>query len=296
MKKKNIFNKLLDNLKYQDSLSQLIIINVAIFLVIALLKVLVVLFELPFLDLQPYLEVSSVIGYTLRHIWVLFTYMFVHYEVLHILFNMLMLYWFGRIFLTYFTPKNLVALYILGGLAGALFYILTFNTIPYFIKMNPTSMIGASASVMAIIFGAAFYNKDQEVMMLLFGRVKIIYIALFIFVLDFIALGGSSNQGGHVAHIGGALLGYFYAVRYRKGKDITRWINLLIDKIVNLFKPKPKMRVVQRNNRSEDDFSYNERKHNESAEVDRILDKIKQSGYNSLNDNEKKRLFDASNK
>lgn len=289
---KSIFN----NLKYRDSLSQLIIINVAVFLVIALLRVFVVLFELPVPDLGSYIEVSSSIGITLQHIWVLFTYMFVHYDILHILFNMLMLYWFGRIFLSYFTPKNLVALYILGGLAGALIYIFTFNTVPYFIKMNPSSMIGASASVMAIIFGAAFYNKNQEVIMFLFGRIKIIYIAIFIFVLDFLALGGSSNQGGHIAHIGGALLGYFYATQYRKGKDITRWINLLLDKIVNLFKAKPKMRVTRKNTQKEEDYSYNQRKNNESLEIDRILDKIKQSGYNSLNDDEKKRLFDASNK
>lgn len=296
MKQNNKFTQLLNNIKYRDSLSQLIIVNVAEFLVIALLRVFVVLFELPAPDLSPYIEVSSGISITLKHIWVLFTYMFVHYDVFHILFNMLMLFWFGRIFLTYFTPKNLIALYILGGLAGALFFILTFNTIPYFLKMNPSSMIGASASVMAIIFGAAFYNKDQEVMMFLFGRVKIIYIAIVIFILDFIALGGSSNQGGHIAHIGGALLGYFYATQYRKGKDITRWINLLIDKFVNLFKAKPTMRVKRKNTKSEDDFSYNKRKHTESLEIDRILDKIKQSGYTSLNDDEKKRLFDASNK
>ena len=296
MKHTNKYTQLLNNLKYRDSLSQLIIINVAVFLVIALLRVFVVLFEIPAPDLRPYIEISSSISYTFKHIWVLFTYMFVHYDVLHILFNMLMLYWFGRIFLTYFTPKNLIALYLLGGLAGALFYMLTFNTIPYFVKMNPSSMIGASASVMAIIFGAAFYNRDQEVMMFLFGRIKIVYIAVFIFALDFLALGGSSNQGGHIAHIGGAMLGYFYATQYKKGKDITCWINLLIDKIVNLFKAKPNMRVTRKNNKSEDDFSYNQRKHNESSEVDRILDKIKQSGYNSLNNDEKKRLFDASNK
>lgn len=289
---KTIFN----NLKYRDSLSQLIIINVAIFLVIALLRVFVVLFELPAPNLLAYVEVSSNITTTVKHIWVLFSYMFIHYDILHILFNMLMLHWFGRIFLTYFTPKNLVALYILGGLAGALFYILTFNTIPYFIKMNPSSMIGASASVMAIIFGVAFYNKDQEVIMLLFGRVKIIYIALFIFVLDFLALGGTSNVGGHIAHIGGALIGYYYATQYRKGKDITRWINLLIDKVFDLFKAKPTMRVTRNNNKAKDNADYNQRKHNKTLEIDRILDKIKQSGYNSLNDDEKKQLFDASNK
>lgn len=287
---------ILNNIKYRDSLSQLIILNVVVFVLVATIRVFITLFELSVPDLFPYIEVSSNISFTLKHIWVLFTYMFVHYEVLHILFNMLMLYWFGRIFLTYFTSKNLIALYVLGGLAGAVFYVLTFNTIPYFIRMNPSSMIGASASVMAIIFGVAFYNKNQEVMMLLFGRVKIIYIAAFIFLLDFLALGGSSNQGGHIAHIGGALLGYFYAIQYRKGNDITKWVNLLIDKIVNLFKAKPNMRVTRRNNTTGSGADRKKPKQADSLEIDHILDKIKQSGYNSLNAEEKKRLFDASNK
>jgi Uncharacterized membrane protein (homolog of Drosophila rhomboid) len=156
-------------------------------------------------------------------------------------------------------------------------------------------MIGASASVMAIIFAAAFYNKNQEVGLLFFGRVKIIYIALIIFVLDFLALGKGSNLGGHIAHIGGAALGYLFAIRFRNGKDITKSVNRFFDKIVNMFKPKPKLRVTTHNERGKD-YEYNQRKHNETEEIDRILDKIKKSGYSSLNNEEKKRLFDASNK
>ena len=112
--------------------------------------------------------------------------------------------------------------------------------------------------------------------------------------MDFIALGGGSNTGGHVAHIGGALFGYLFATQYLKGRDITKWFNYLIDRVANLFKRSPKMKVSYRKGKT--DEQYNQQRHSNEVEIDRILDKIKQSGYNSLNDEEKKRLFDASNK
>lgn len=288
---KNILN----NLKQRDTLSLLIIANVIVFLLLAIINVITTLFDLPSLQLREYLAVSSNVNIVLTHIWTVVTYMFVHYDFFHILFNMLMLYWFGRIFTMYFTYKNLVALYFIGGIAGAVFYVILFNTIPYFLKLGDSMMVGASASVMAIVFASAFYNKNQEVRLLLLGSVKIYYIAIVLFVLDFIALGGNSNQGGHVAHIGGALIGYLFAIQFKKGKDITRSVNKLFDSFANIFKPKPKMKVKQ-GKRSQADYDYNQKKHNESVEIDRILDKIKQSGYTSLNSEEKKRLFDASNK
>lgn len=286
---------MLANFRRQNTLIQLIGINAAIFLVLTVVKIIGLLFDFYIPDLIQYIGVSSDLGILVRRIWTLITYMFVHYDIWHVLMNMLMLYWFGRIFLMYFTPKNMTALYVLGGLAGAVFYILTFNTIPYFVKQGDSYMVGASASVMAIIFASAFYNKNLELNLFFVLRVKIIYIAWALFVFDIIALGNGSNLGGHIAHIGGAALGYFYAERFRKGKDITRGLNVLIDKIANLFKPKPKMRVTYKN-KKDADYDYNQRKHKEGEEIDRILDKIKQSGYSSLNDDEKKRLFDASKK
>lgn len=288
------YKEILNRFRLQDTLIQLIIVNIVVFILIAVVRVVCLLFDLQLPVFSNFLAVPSNPLTALEHIWTFFTYMFVHYEVFHILFNMLMLYWFGRIFLMYFTSKNLVGVYILGGLAGALFYILIFNTIPYFVRSGDSYMIGASASVTAVIFASAFYNKNLKVSMLFLGQVKIIYIAAFIFILDFVALGGGSNEGGHVAHIGGAVLGYFYATRYQKGKDLTKGLNLLIDWVTNLFKRKPKMRVSHRN--METDHDYNKRKYNEANELDKILDKIKQSGYNSLTDGEKKRLFDESNK
>jgi hypothetical protein len=188
------------------------------------------------------------------------------------------------------------SLYVLGGLAGAALYILAFNTIPLYVERECTFMIGASASVMAIVMGAAFYRPDVKLNFFLIGQIKVIYIAIFVFVLDFLSLAGT-NAGGHVAHIGGALLGYLFAVQYRKGKDITAWISSIMDWFVNLAKPRPRKAKMKVNyTRPETDWEYNKRKNNEQAEIDVILDKLKQSGYNGLSAEEKRKLFDASKK
>jgi len=131
----------------------------------------------------------------------------------------------------------------------------------------------------------------------LLGPVKIVYIAIFAFVLDFLSLDNASNPGGHVAHIGGALLGYLFAVQYKKGNDITHWVSKLIDWFAGLFKPRQKKSKLKvKYTRNETDWEYNKRKRTEQEEIDAILDKLKQSGYSSLSSDEKKKLFDASKK
>lgn len=291
----------LDKIKYRfrqkDLLIQLIIINIAVFIALTILNVFTTLFKLDNFSIISYLGVSSSISDLIKF-WTPFTYMFVHQDFLHILFNMLLLYWFGQLFLRYFNPKILGSLYVLGGLAGVALYILAFNTIPYYLDMGHVPMIGASAAVMAIIFGVAFYRPDESMRFIFIGEVKIIYIALFFFVLDFFALGSTSNAGGHVAHIGGALLGYLFVTQYRKGRDITRWITKLLDALVNLSQKKetkkPKMKVKY--TKREEEYQFNERKNDKQAEIDKILDKIKSSGYASLTKEEKQRLFEASKK
>ena len=198
--------------------------------------------------------------------------MFVHEGFLHLLFNMLWLYWFGQIFLQYFTGRSLGSLYLLGGLAGALLYVVAFNTIPYYMDMGRGWLIGASAAVMAIVMGAAFYRPDVQLHLFLLGPVKIVYIALFAFVLDFLSLGNPTNPGGHVAHIGGALLGYLFAVQYKKGKDITRWMSQWIDWFVGLFKPRQKKSKLKvEYTRNETDWDINKRRHSEQEESTRSL-------------------------
>jgi membrane associated rhomboid family serine protease len=286
-------------LKYKTGsvMTRLIFINVAVFILLKVVAVIFTLFNVHSLDLIVFLGVPSQMTLLLDRLWTLITYMFVHEGFLHLLFNMLWLYWFGQIFLQYFSGRSLGSLYVLGGLAGALLYVVAFNTIPYYIDMGRGWMIGASASVMAIVMGAAFYRPDVQLHLLLLGPVKIVYIAIFAFVLDFLSLGNATNPGGHVAHIGGALLGYLFAMQYKKGRDITHWMSKLIDGFVGMFKPrqrKSKMKVEHA--RSENDWDYNKRRHNEQEEIDAILDKLKQSGYSSLSADEKKKLFDASKK
>ena len=292
----------LDNIKRTfnkgNVLMKFIFINVAVFLAIHAVGVVATLFRLESLDPLPFLAVPSQLNMILIRFWTLLTYMFVHVGFMHILFNMLWLYWFGKIFLSYFNDRTLGSLYVIGGLAGALLYILAFNTIPYYIyESGHGIMIGASASVMAIVMAAAFYRPDVTLNLFLFGRIKIIYIAIAVFVIDFFSLSNGNNPGGHVAHIGGAIAGYLFANQYKKGKDFTLPISRFLDKIANLFKKrkyKGAHKVVYR--KPESDYDYNYRKAQESKKIDAILDKLKQSGYDSLSSEEKRQLFDAGKK
>ncbi len=300
----DFINRLKYKYKNGNLLIKLIFINAVIFFILAIIGVFAKLFNIYQLNLIPFVGVPSDTSLLIRRFWTPLTYMFVHVDFLHILFNMLWLYWFGKISLQYFSGRVLGSLYVLGGLAGALLFIIAFNTIPYYVNMQrdwsvlgiSPPLIGASAAVMAIVMGAAFYRPDVHVNLLFLGSIKIVYIAIAVFVLDFLALGNDTNPGGHIAHIGGGLLGYFFAIQYKKGRDITGWMSKIIDWFTNLFKRsrKSKMKVTYR--KTESDADYNARKHNEQDEIDIILDKLKQSGYSSLSSDEKKKLFDASKK
>lgn len=276
-------------------LKKLIFINIAVFVLIRLLGILLLLFNLQDFPILLYLQLPASPIALLSRPWTLFTYMFTHFELLHILFNMLWLYWFGELFLQVFNERQLGGLYVLGGLAGALFFVVSYNLFPYFQEIASFSfLMGASASVMAIVFAISFYRKEIEINLLFIGRIKLIYLALFTFVIDLLAM-TSDNAGGHIAHIGGALFGIWFASRYAQGKDMTAPINRLIDKLVNLGKRKPKMSVTY-GGRSNKDWEYNARKQQQAANIDAILDKLKRSGYGSLSADEKKQLFDASKK
>ena len=283
--------------KSGNVLMKFIFINVGVFIAIQALYVIVTLFRLESLNPLQFLAVPSQLHTVLIRFWTVFTYMFVHVGFMHILFNMLWLYWFGNIFLSYFNDRTLGSLYVIGGFAGALLYIIAFNTIPYYLDLGHSVMIGASASVMAVVMGAAFYRPETTLNLFLFGRIKIIYIALAVFFIDFLSLSSGDNPGGHVAHIGGAIVGYLFAIQYKKGKDFTLPISRFLDRIANLFKKrkhKGAHKVVYK--RTETDYDYNYRKTQESKKIDEILDTLKESGYNSLSSEEKRQLFDAGEK
>ncbi|MGI6073996.1 MAG: rhomboid family intramembrane serine protease [Fermentimonas sp.] len=289
---------IIDNIKVKYNagsvLTRLIIINTIAFIMIKVIDVFLVLFNVYAFDIVTFLGVPANISMLLNRFWTIITYMFVHESLLHLFFNMLWLYWFGKIFMEYFTGRTLGSLYIMGGLAGAILYVLAFNTIPYYVDMGRSWMIGASASVMAIVMGVALYRPEVSVNLLFLGQIKIVYIAIFAFILDFLSLSSPTNPGGHVAHIGGAIAGYIFAMQYRNGKDITIWMSKALDWLVGLTKRKKKSKINVEYVRNESDWDYNKRKHDEQEEIDAILDKLKKSGYNGLTNEEKKKLFDAS--
>jgi hypothetical protein len=207
---------------------------------------------------------------------------------------MLWLYWFGRIFLEYLDGRKLVAVYLLGGICGALVYILSFNIFPVFTGIVADSVaIGASASVMAVVISIAAYVPDYTMNLLLLGRIKIKYMALAIFILTSI-LDFSVNSGGKLAHIGGAFFGYFYIMNLRHGHDIGKGINRIIDFFATLFKPRKKLRVTHK--KVPDEFEYNKIKAEHQKRINRILDKISKGGYDSLTREEKETLFKESQK
>lgn len=301
----SVFGNIEGFFKQRTIFTNLVAINILVFVVISVIHMIMVLLGLSDWSLVSYLQLPSFLPGLLSKPWTFITYMFVHTQIFHILFNLLWLYWFGKIFLLFFNQKQLFGVYIFGGIAGALFFIAAYNVFPYFnSSVENSSLIGASASIMAIVFAASFYRKDFEINLLFLGNVKLYYIAVFIVILDIFSMTStgkdgstmiSNNIGGHIAHLGGISYGVIFASFYKKGKDITSSFNKMIDGINNLFKKKPpKMKVTYK--RPETDYEYNGRKKKESDEIDLILEKIKRSGYSSLSSEEKKRLFDASKK
>lgn len=278
---------------------QLIYINVGIFVVITLVSVFLMLFNWNVTSWLLYLELPASMSQFLVQPWSLLTYMFLHANALHLLFNMLWLYWFGQMFMSFFSARHFRGLYLLGGLLGGLLYMLAYNVFPYFTPyINESYLLGASASVLAVVVATAVREPEYQVNFMFIGAVRLKYVALIMVVTDLLFI-TSSNGGGHIAHLGGALAGWWFTTNLQKGKDITSWINHIFDWFQGGFKssgPVKKTKMKVNRGGKADDYDYNARKKQQSEEIDRILDKLKQSGYASLTTEEKKRLFDASKK
>ena len=291
----SLFNDFNRSFQQATMLKKLLYFNVVAFLVVQLSVIILKLCSVEAPVWLAYLELPSNLSTLAIRPWTIITYMFLHTEVLHILFNMLCLFGFGQLFLLCFSPKQLLGVYLFGGIAGAIVYIAAFNLFPYFaVAKEYTVLLGASASIMAIIVAVATYSPNYDVSLFLLGRVKLKYIAIITFLISLLSVTGE-NAGGELAHVGGALLGFWFARRIRAGRDITKQFNLLIDKAVALFERKPrKFKVTQASPRT--DKEYRKEKRENEEELNRILDKIKRSGYGSLSGDEKKTLFDRSNK
>ena len=287
---------------------KLIYINLAVFILAKLLFVVFFLFTPSFEGISgrggffqesylTYLMLPANLEKLLFRPWTLFSYMFLHFDFIHILFNMLWLFWFGRIFLKYLTPKQLTTTYLLGGLAGALLFIVSYNVFPGLVPYATNAQaLGASASVTAIVISISFFAPNYTINLIFLGPVKIKWIAVVFIVLDVLSV-ASSNAGGHIAHLGGAVYGYLFAMQMKKGTDIGKTFSGVIDYAATWFQRKPRMKVSYRNEaKSMDDMEYNQSKADKQKEIDRILDKISQSGYANLTEKEKKILFEASKK
>lgn len=293
---------IIDDIKYNirigNTLLRLIYLNVGLFIVVNLVSLLAMLIgfsESWHILTTRLLYMPSNLQELITHPWTIVTYMFMHADIWHILFNMLWLYWLGQIFLIYLNSRQLITVYLMGGLAGGMLYLLIYNLFPSFELVRYGSyLVGASASVMAIVFAIATVAPEYVVHLFLLGPVRLKYIALATLLIDLISI-QYSNAGGHIAHLGGALFGYFFGLRIRKGADITSWFSRIFLRKPSLFRRKSKINLMYRRPPL-NDFEYNQQKAEIQKEIDRILDKIAQSGYSSLSRKEKDFLFKAGRK
>lgn len=277
---------------------QLIIINVVIFLVLAVVFVFTKIAEVEpiFQVIKNQFSIPPKLAEFFTRPWTILTYSFAHdwTGIFHILFNMFALYWFGKLFIEYLGSDKLVALYVLGAIAGAVVYLLMFNTIPFFVKSQEFSgMVGASAAVYAVMVATATLLPDYTFFLLFFGPVRIKYIVLFYIVISFLGSVGP-NAGGNLAHLGGALMGFVYIKQLQIGVNWGGWITVTIQWVRGLFQPSARVKVTYRKTDSKKSATGFNKATQE--EIDAILDKISERGYESLSKEEKEKLFNASKK
>lgn len=288
--------------RHNNAHVQLIMINVVVFIVLAVIKVFSTVsgFESVFLAVHEQIAIPAPIFEFITRPWTIITYSFVHdlNGILHILFNMLAFYWFGKLFVEYLGSDKLVAVYVLGALAGGISYLLVYNLIPFYIERTPElGMVGASAAVYAVLIAVATLLPDYTFFLLFFGTVRIKYIALIYIVISFIGSVGG-NAGGNVAHLGGAFIGFVYIKQLQAGVNWGGWITVTLDWFKRLFTAQPKVKVTYRSKAEPKAGRPAAPKMSKASqeEIDAILDKISDRGYESLSKEEKEKLFNASKK
>lgn len=299
-------NQLVEDFKSKlrngNPITRLILINAVVFLFVSVFRIISFLSGESglFLAIEDFIKSNLALPLSFNDLlykpWTVITYMFTHFSLMHIFWNMVTLYWFGELFINYTNSKKLIPLYVLGGIAGALLTILLFTIIPPFQPFLGAPMIGASAGVTAIIVATATLIPNVNMNLLFIGPVKLLYVALFVIFIDVLNVASYDNIGGNLSHLGGALMGFLFIVQYKKGVDMSKGITKFFDWLSGLFKsgPKSKMNVAYKRKVSDEEYNYNKKM--EQDAIDKILDKISKSGYDSLSKTEKEILFKASGK
>ncbi|MBT8263052.1 MAG: rhomboid family intramembrane serine protease [Bacteroidia bacterium] len=275
--------------KTADMVMKLIIINSLLFLAFRLVAFFM---QIRIADLTNWLTLPENTSEFITQPWAFITYSFVHFGFFHILFNMIWLYMFGRIILNYFSGKRLLTIYLLGAIVGGLFFVFSYNVFPVF-ENDRGFLLGASGAVTALMAFIATYSPNTQLRIFTFN-IKLWHIAVFLIVADLVRISTSDNPGGLLAHLGGAVFGYFYAVQLAKGKDIGKWFENILDWFANLFKSrkqKPFKKVHRTDKKGAGIKDIDKTEH--QRKVDAILDKIGKSGYDSLSKAEKDYLFKA---
>lgn len=307
-----MFQSLIDDIRDEfnrgNSITRLIIANIAIFVLVNLIRVFTYGWAPHVYGyIEEYLALHADFWWDLVHPWVFITSLFMHVGFWHILWNMLFLFWFGRIVSDLIGDHKIIPIYFLGGIAGSIAFILSAQ-FSFFVPTGSIAM-GASAAIMAIVVAAGALAPDYNMRLILIGNVKLKYIVLVLVLLDLFGTATMGNTGGHFAHLGGALMGWFYVVGLHNGRDIglpiENFIEFLRDKWYGLFGSRPRVsrtrnrmspvHVIHNSQESSGNIhieTEEDKLHQE--EIDRILDKIRDSGYENLTDEEKETLFKAS--
>jgi membrane associated rhomboid family serine protease len=285
----------------ENSLIKIILINLIVFLALIFIEVIAFFMRSPGIHGWVLLQLmlpSSVENFIVKP-WTLITYFFTHEGFFHFAFNMLWLYWFGKLIMEYLGSRKLTNIYILGGIVGGLTYVLIYNIAPVFADQVPHSrMLGASAGVYAVVVAAATLMPNYTFFLFLIGPIRIKYISIF-YVIISIAQTTGQNAGGNLAHLGGALIGYFFITQMNRGVDLGRPVTKTLDFFGSLFTRKSRIKVTYNRNNYRDagtKTSAPSPKKVNQDEIDLILDKISESGYESLTKEEKQMLFNASKK
>ncbi len=285
----------------RSAFSWLFLINLGVFLILNLIRLSDFLFtdpqgsvtESPVSEAARWLAVPASLQELLYRPWTVISYMFTHEGLLHLFFNLLVLYFGGKIFMEFLGGRKLTWTYLLGGISGAVFYIAAFNIFPVFSQVVDQSVaLGASASVLAVLVAVATFMPNYSVTLFFMGRVRLKYIAIILVAVDLLSI-EKSNPGGHIAHLGGAFWGFVYILFLKKGTDLSAVFSRAGQWIAKVFKPRPKIRVTYSKRPLSDD-EYNHQKAERQKKIDAILDKISATGYESLSREEKELLFKSS--